>query len=346
MTPKQSSSNSPAERAGSDASELGDLLEVEAALARAKAQLGRIPGPVATAIAEQCRPELYDFAQLTEAAEEHATIVVPLVAAIRARLPEECRAAVHTPATSQDLIDSALMLAAARAVAALDAQLNRCENALLTLDNAYGDAPQMARTLLQPALPTTFGNLLGSWLAGLDDASLRLTRVHRESLAVQLAGPVGDLDDPELVDAFAAGLGLAAPARPWHTTRTRIVDLATALGLAVGVLGKIATDVILLSQAEIGELTEGAAGRSSSMPDKRNPARAVQLAALAARTPGLVATVFAVLPQELHRAAGGWQAENAAVRELLAIAGQAGRHAEAMLMGLEVHTDRMKANLR
>jgi 3-carboxy-cis,cis-muconate cycloisomerase len=325
---------------------LGTLLDVEAALARAKAGLGRISETAADAINNACQPELYDFAELCDFAEEHATIVVPLVERIREHVPEEHRDAVHAPATSQDIIDTALMLQARRTLDHLVSGLDHCAGVLARLHAQYADAPQLARTLLQPALPTTFGNLLGSWQSGLDDARLRLGSVRDLRLAVQLGGPVGDLDDPELVGALAAELVLHVPERPWHTTRTRIVDLAAALGLTVGALGKVAADVILLSQAELAELAEGAAGRSSSMPDKRNPARAVQLAALAQRTPGLVATVFAALPQELHRAAGRWQSEDPAVRELLTLAVQAVRHATVLFDGLQLRPDRMKANLR
>jgi 3-carboxy-cis,cis-muconate cycloisomerase len=198
---------------------------------------------------------------------------------------------------------------------------------------------------MQPALPSTFRNLLASWQSAVEDARARLAAVQDHSLAVQLGGPIGELDDPELVRAFAAELGLAVPERSWHTVRTRVVDVATALGLTIGALGKIGADVIVLSQREIGELEEGAAGASSSMPDKRNAARSVQLVALAQRGPGLVATVFAALPQELHRAAGRWQSEDAAIRELLVLAGKAAHHAVTLLEGLRVFPDRMKANL-
>jgi 3-carboxy-cis,cis-muconate cycloisomerase len=339
--PRRYSSSSP----GAD-DPLGTLLDTEAALARAKAGLGRIPAAAAQAITEACQPDRYEYNEVRDFAEEHATIVVPLVERIRWHVPEEHRDAVHTPATSQDIIDTALMLQARRTLDHLVPSLDHCAGAVARLHNQYADAPQLARTLLQHALPTTFGNLLDSWQAGIDDARVRLASVRDLRLAVQLGGPVGDLDDPELVAAFAAELTLAVPERPWHTTRTRIVDLATALGLAVGALGKLGTDVILLSQAQIGELTEGSAGYSSSMPDKRNPARAIQLVALAQRTPGLIATVFAGLPQELHRAAGRWQAEDPTVRELLTLAVTAVRHATVLLDGLQVHPDRMKANIR
>jgi 3-carboxy-cis,cis-muconate cycloisomerase len=341
-TPVSKQSSSPSPRDGFQA-----LLDVEAALARAKAELGRIPGESGAAIAEACRAELYDRDAIAEAALEHATIVVPLVEAIRARLPEELRDTVHRPATSQDIIDSALMLEVARALDLLAPGLEDCTDAIRALKSDHGDTPCLARTLLQPALPTTFGTLLDAWLGGLHDAAVHVFAVREHGLAVQLAGPIADLDDPELVGVFAAELGLAVPERPWHTSRARIAHLAAALGIVVGALGKIAADVILLSQAEIGELAEGGAGgRSSAMPHKRNPARAVQIAALAQRAPGLIATVFAGLPQELYRAPGRWQAEGPVVRELLDLAEEAVEHAQILLDGLRIDPERMKANLR
>lgn len=340
---RPSSSSSPAESARD---EFATLLYVEAALARAKALLGRIPQEAGQEIAEACRAELHDRDAIAEAALEHATIVVPLVESIRAHVPEPLRDAVHHPATSQDIVDSALMLEVARALDLLAPCLEDCADSIRVLKADHGDSPFIARTLLQPAVPTTFGSLLDAWLGGLHDAAVHVFAVREHGLAVQLAGPVGDLDDPDLVAAFAAELGLAVPERPWHTTRSRVAHLASALGIVIGALGKIAADVILLSQAEIGEVAEGGeGGRSSAMAHKHNPARAVQIAALAQRAPGLIATVFAGLPQELYRAPGRWQAEGPVVRELLDLAEAAAEHAEIMLSGLRVDAERMKANL-
>jgi len=341
---KPSFSSSPAESARD---EFRTLLYVEAALARAKALLGRIPQEAAEEIAEACRADLHDRDTIAEAALEHATAVVPLVESIRARLPEPLRESVHRPATSQDIVDSALMLEVARALDLLAPCLEDCADSIRVLKADHGDNPCLARTLLQPALPTTFGTLLDAWLGGLHDAAVHVFAVREHGLAVQLAGPIGDLDDPELVAAFAAELGLAVPERPWHTTRARIAHLASALGIVIGALGKIAADVIVLSQAEIGEVAEGGeGGRSSAMAHKHNPARAVQITALAQRAPGLIGTVFAGLPQELYRAPGRWQAEGPVVRELLDLAEAAAEHAEIMLSGLRIDAERMKANLR
>jgi 3-carboxy-cis,cis-muconate cycloisomerase len=194
-------------------------------------------------------------------------------------------------------------------------------------------------------LPTTFGRLAATWLAGLTDARDALDRV-RDGLRAQLGGPVGALDDDELVIAFAAELGLAAPRSCWHANRIPVAELAVALGMVVGALGKIAGDVVLLAQTEIGEVGEGSPGGSSAMPDKRNSARSVQILACAHRTPALVGSVFAGLPQELQRSAGRWQAEWQTIGDLLALTTAAARHARVLLSELEVDTERMREVLR
>lgn len=321
---------------------LDALLAVEAALARAGAVTGRVPVAAATLIAERCRPELFDAPDLGRRAAAHATPVPPLVEDLRALLPEDVRPHAHTPATSQDALDSALMLLAARAIDAANVDLTAAEDALDRLARDHGATPQLARTLLAPALRSTFGALVDTWRGCLADARRSLDRVRADSLAAQLGGAVGDLADPVLVAAFAAELGLAAPDRPWHTNRVRVGELAAALGLVTGALAKIAGDVLLLAQGEVAEVAEGTPGGSSAMPHKRNSARAVQVVACAHRVPGLVATAFAGLPQELQRAAGRWQAEWATVGDLLALTGAAARHAGIMLAELRVDDERMR----
>ncbi|HEX5117262.1 MAG TPA: lyase family protein [Pseudonocardiaceae bacterium] len=319
---------------------LAALLDVEAALAAARAATGRIPPSAAELITEHCRRDLFDEADLAERAAAHATPIVPLVEDLRALLPSGVADAVHRPATSQDVIDTALMLIASRTLAAADADLDACSTALTELAVAHRDTPHLARTLLAAALPSTFGRLVDVWLAGLADARAALSGV---ALPVQLGGPVGALDDPALVAAFAAELGLAVPAACWHTNRMPIASLASALGMVIGALGKIAADVVLLSA--FGEVAEGSPGGSSAMPDKRNSARSVQILACAHRTPGLVGTVFAGLPQELERAAGRWQAEWRTVGDLLALTSAAARHGRVLLTELTVDTEQMRKAL-
>lgn len=324
---------------------LAALLAVEAALARAKAAVGRIPGETARLVEDRCRPELFDVADVARRTEGHATPVIAVVEDIRSGLPADAAEAVHTPATSQDIVDSALMRLAATAIDAIGPDLEACDTALGELATRYRDTPQQGRTLLARALPTTFGRLAATWSAGLTDARAELSRA-RDTLAVQLGGPVGTLDDPELLRAFAAELRLAVPTACWHTNRVPIARLAAALGVVTGALGKIAGDVVLLAQAELGEVTEGTPGGSSAMPDKRNSARSVQIVACAQQAPGLVGTVFAALPQELQRSAGRWQAEWRPVTDLLALTGAAARHARVLLGELRVDPDRMREGLR
>jgi 3-carboxy-cis,cis-muconate cycloisomerase len=321
------------------------MLAVEAALARARAATGRIPAAAATVIAEHCDVDLFDPADIGRRTAGHATPVVPLVADLRRLLPDDVAEFAHTPATSQDVVDTAMMSLAARAIDAMASDLDECAGALDRLVREHRDTPQAGRTLLARGTPTTFGRLATTWLAALTDARRALDRVRAQGLAVQLGGAVGALDDPDLVEAFAAEIGLPAPASCWHTNRVRVAELASALGLVTGALGKIAGDVVLLAQAEIGELSEGEPGGSSAMPDKRNSARSVQILACAHRAPGLVGTLFAALPQELQRAAGRWQAEWEPVGDLLALATAAAGHARVLLGGLKVDTERMREAL-
>jgi 3-carboxy-cis,cis-muconate cycloisomerase len=207
-----------------------------------------------------------------------------------------------------------------------------------------------ARTLLQPATPTTFGYKAAGWLVSVDEARTLLRHVRGERLAVQLGGAAATLASlegagVEVAHRLAARLELVEPVLPWHTDRTRVAELAAALGMAIGVLGKIARDVVLLAQAEIAEAGEAEHGTSSTLPQKRNPVRAVLVLAAAERAAGMVGTVYSTMVQEHERAAGAWHAEWETVRELLHIAGGASHHAAAMLGSLLVDARRMEENL-
>jgi 3-carboxy-cis,cis-muconate cycloisomerase len=207
-----------------------------------------------------------------------------------------------------------------------------------------------ARTLLQPATPTTFGFKAAGWLVSVDEARALLTRVRSERLAVQLGGASGTLGSLEgagvdVAHRLAMRLGLAEPVLPWHTDRARVAELAASLGAAVGVVGKIARDVVLLAQAEVAEAADAEHGTSSTLPQKRNPVRAVLILAAAERAPGLVGTVFTTMVQEHERAAGAWHAEWETVRELLRITGGASHHAALLLGSLHVDAERMSENL-
>jgi 3-carboxy-cis,cis-muconate cycloisomerase len=324
------------------------MLDFEAALARALA-----PADAAEAIAAACVVDGFDIAEIGRSAADKGTPVPGLLSALRAKLPDGAAAHVHRGATSQDVVDSAAMLVARRALAPLLEDLGAAADACAALAERYRDAPMAGRTLLQQALPTTFGLKAAGWLAGLDEARDELADVRLNALAVQLGGAVGTLaslgdEGPGAVTAVARSLELAEPDLPWHTLRTRPARLACALGQAAGVMGKIALDVELLAQTEVAEVAEGGGegrGGSSTLPHKRNPVGAVAVSACAARVPGLVSTLLASMAQEHERSGGAWQAESETLSDLLRLTGSAAAALRELLEGLEPDAERMRANL-
>jgi 3-carboxy-cis,cis-muconate cycloisomerase len=259
--------------------------------------------------------------------------------------------AVHRGATSQDILDTAAMLIAVRALGPLLADLSGVADACARLARDHRDTLMVGRTLMQQAVPTTFGLTAAGWLTSVDAAVARLKDVRDTRLAAQLGGAAGTLSalgdsGVTVLGLFADETGLAEPVVPWHTDRTRIADLTGALGGAAGALGKIATDLILLEQTEVAEVTEaGGRGGSSAMPHKRNPVAAISASACARRVPGLVATLLAAMPQEHQRAAGGWQAEWEPLSELLRLTGSATAWIREAVDGLRVDAGKMRGNL-
>jgi 3-carboxy-cis,cis-muconate cycloisomerase len=331
----------------SGAAWLQAMLDAEAALARACAHEGLISAEAAEAIAGACRAERFEAAELAAAAIEHASPVVPLVAALRATVGDGHAGAVHLGATSQDILDTAAMLVLRRALAVLLEDARAAASAAAALAERHRVTPMAGRTLLQQALPTSFGLRAASWMVGIDEACTALEQVRDRGVAVQMGGPVGTRA-PAVADRAAHALGLVAPPLAWHTNRTRPAAAAAALGVLAGVLGKIARDVTLLAQDEIGELREGGApgrGGSSAMAHKRNPVAAVSVLACTKRVPGLVATMLACMEQEHERAAGAWQAEPGVLSDLLTLTGSAAAWARELLENLEVDAGRMGENL-
>jgi 3-carboxy-cis,cis-muconate cycloisomerase len=340
-----------ARRATDDVAWVAALLRVETALARAQSSLGLVPAASAAAIERVCAdPRSVEPATLGAAAAAGGNPVIPLVQRLRARLPDDAAADLHRGATSQDVVDSAAMLVARDALGELLADLSGAVSSTVALVQDHRHTPTIGRTLLQPALPTTFGLKAAGWLRGLDGAAARLARV-RGTLPVQLGGPVGALDGfgadaLRLVEAFATELDLA-PAAPWHTSRLPIADLAGALGTACGVVAKISGDLVLLAQHEVGEVREDVpgAGGSSSMAHKSNPIAAVSARAAARRGPALVGHLLSCMDQEHERAAGAWHAEWLPLRDLLRTTGSAAAWLDESLAHLVVDSDRMAANL-
>jgi 3-carboxy-cis,cis-muconate cycloisomerase len=336
----------------SDVAWLRRMLDFEGALARVEARLGVIPEAAGEAIAARCHVRFFDIEQLGREARGSAGPVVPLVRALTAVVPGDAARHVHWGATSQDVLDTAAMLLARDALDLLLADLDRVAAACARLAEEHRDTVMVARTLLQQALPTTFGFKAAGWLVGLDGARAELVDVRERSLALQLGGAVGTLaalgdHGLEVAADVADQLGLAQPELPWHTLRLRPARLASALGAALGVMGKLARDVSLLAQTEVAEATEGGEGRggSSTMPHKHNPVGAVAVVACAKRGPGLLATIFSAMVQEHERAAGAWQAEWEPLLELLRITGSAASATRELLAGLEIDARKMRGDL-
>ena len=329
-----------------DAAWIEALLAVEVALSRAAARHGLVAGEDAERISAAAARSDVDAVALAKAAVEGGNPVIPLVRLLR-EAAGPAGAAVHPGATSQDIMDTAIVLLVRRAAEPLRADLRAAAEAAAGLALAHRDTPMMARTLAQQALPTTFGLVAAGWAAGLDTA-LRDLAARVDALPVQFGGAAGTLagSSPAVADTLAELLGVAPQGVPWHTERTRIGALAGALGVAAGACAKPATDVVLLAQTEVGEVSEGAPGDSSSMPHKRNPIAAVTARASARRAPGLVATLLAAMDHEHQRGAGPWHAEWATLVDLLATTGGAAARLRTCLEGLEVHPEAMRRNLR
>lgn len=342
---------SPAvDAAVNDTAWLQAMLDFEAALAQVQADAGLVPRALAEEIAVACRAESFDAAEIGRRSVTSGNPAAPLVRALIDAVSPNAKEYVHLGATSQDVIDTAFSLMAQRALDAILEDMSAAASACASLVESHRDTLMTARTLLQPAVPTTFGFKAAGWLVSVDQACVLLRRVRFEGLAVQLGGAAGTLASLEgagvdVAHRLAVRLGIAEPVLPWHTDRTRIAELAAALGIAVAVAGKIARDVTLLAQAEVAEAEEPDHGISSTLPQKRNPVRAVLILAAAARAPGLVGTVFNTMVQEHERAAGAWHAEWETVLELLRIAGGASHHAAALLSSLQVNPHRMEENL-
>jgi 3-carboxy-cis,cis-muconate cycloisomerase len=276
-------------------------------------------------------------------------------------MPDPAKTAVHKGATSQDIIDTAAMLLARDAIDAAADSLSGAAAAVARLTDAHRGSLMIGRTLLQQAVPVTFGVVAAGWLAGLDGALDGLASVRETRLAVQFGGAAGTLaslgsSGAAVKSLMASELGLADPPLPWHTERLRIIDVAVAMARVTAALSKIARDVTLLAQTEIAEVSEGASapggtssgprrGGSSAMPNKSNPVAAVAILGCARQAGGLLATLVASAEQEHQRAAGAWHAEWQPFSHLLELAVAAAAWARDLLENLTVDTARMAGNL-
>jgi 3-carboxy-cis,cis-muconate cycloisomerase len=363
-----------------DAAWLQAMLDAEAGLARALERAGLAPAGAGQAVTAAARAGNFDPNELGGLAALTGNPVPGLARALARQVPQTAASAVHRGATSQDIVDTAAMLLAKRAIEVIQADLTRAADAAAGLAAAHRASIMIGRTLLQQAVPVTFGLVAAGWLTSLDEARAGLDSVGPR-LAVQFGGAAGTVASlgeagQRVAALLAEELGLAVPVLPWHTNRLRMIDLGTALARVAAALGKIARDVILLAQSEVGELSEGGTasgaggaggagqrgadqpgagqqapaasprrGGSSAMPHKRNPVASIAILGCTRQVPGLLATLAAASEQELQRAAGAWHAEWEPLTALLRLTGSASSWAADLLPGLVVDTSRMAANL-
>jgi 3-carboxy-cis,cis-muconate cycloisomerase len=339
-----------------DATCLQNMLDFEAALARAEAAVGIIPQNAAGPITKACRAESFDLAALAEAATRSGNLAIPLVKMLTAnvaRSDADAARYVHWGATSQDVIDSGTMLGLRAGFDALLTDTGRAVTGFAKLARQHRNTPVVARTWLQHALPMPFGLKLAEYAAALHRSKTRLQRLRGETLALQFGGAAGTLaalGDKGLVVAekLAQELKLPLPEAPWHTHRDRIAEAASVFAILAGTCGKIARDVQLMMQTDVGEAFEPSGegrGGSSTMPHKRNPVAAAAGLGAATMAPGLAATIFAAQVQDHERSAGPWHAEWPTLPALLLVTSGALASVVDIAEGLEVDAARMRANL-
>ena len=340
----------------SDRRRLQAMLDFEAALARAEARAHVIPDGAAAAIESQCRAEFFDFEKLAREAASAGNLAIPMVKHLTALVTQKDNEAsrfVHWGATSQDAIDTGLILQLQDALNLIDADLAILAGKAAELARAHRQTMMVGRTWLQQALPITFGLKAAGWFSALERHQARIREMRPRVIALQFGGGAGTLaalgsKGTEVAERLGEDLKLAVPDLPWHTHRDRVAEAGTTLGLLVGTLGKIARDVSLLMQTEVGEAFEPAApgrGGSSTMPQKRNPVGSAVVLAAVIRVPALVSTLLAAMAQEHERGLGNWLAEWETLPEICLLTGGSLSHLKLILEGLEIDEARMAANL-
>ncbi|RON73054.1 3-carboxy-cis,cis-muconate cycloisomerase [Pseudomonas fluorescens] len=332
------------------------MLDFEAALARAEARVGLIPSSAVAPIAAACEAGLYDFAALGEAIATAGNSAIPLVKALGKQIASsdaEAERYVHLGATSQDVMDSGLVLQLRQALALIEDQLAQLADSLAAQAQRFATTPLAGRTWLQHATPVTLGMKIAGWLGAVTRSRQRLQQLKPRLLVLQFGGASGTLaalgeQALPIAKALAEELQLTLPEQPWHTQRDRIVEFGAVLGLIAGSLGKFGRDISLLMQTEAAEVFEPAApgkGGSSTMPHKRNPVGAAVLIGAATRVPGLVSTLFSAMPQEHERSLGLWHAEWETLPEICCLVSGSLQQARLLADGLEVDAARMARNL-
>ena len=340
----------------SDESVLRAMLDFEAALARAEARVGVIPQDAANTIAALAKPGSFDASALAVAAFRAGTPAIPLAKALTDQVRKtnaDAARFVHWGATSQDVVDSAMSLLLKRAEPILSGDLLRLEKALASLAERHKDSVMIGRTLLQAAPPVTFGLKAAGWLGSVRRGRRRLQNGFRAAAVLQFGGASGTLASlgdrgMAVMEALSKELGLGAPVAPWHAQRDQLATLICACGVLTGSLGKMARDISLLMQNEVGEASEPAGegrGGSSTMPHKRNPTACSLTLTAAHRLPGLVASFLSAMVQEHERGLGGWQAEWPVVAAVVQSTGVAIASMAETAEGLSVDVEQMRANI-
>ena len=339
-----------------DRATLQGILDFEAALARAEARAGVIPGAAAAVIAKKCRAELFDTAALAQAAAQAGNILIPLVKNLTALVAKKDKQAahfVHWGATSQDAIDTGRILQLRQALDLIARDLDSLAQPLGALAEKHRSTLITGRTWMQHALPTTLGVKIAGWLDAVMRHLARLTETRKRCIVVQLGGAVGTLAalgsrGPDVASLLAAELGLGLPDLPWHSHRDRIAEVGVTLGLCGGTVGKIARDISLHMQTEVAEIFEPAGegrGGSSTMPHKRNPVSSAVMLQAAIRVPGLVSSLLTAIVQEDERGLGGWHAEWETLPDIVQLTAGAIHHLATIVPKLEVDVQRMRKNL-
>jgi 3-carboxy-cis,cis-muconate cycloisomerase len=326
----------------SDEAWLRAMLEAERALAAAEARVGVLTQAAADAVLAACGGA-FDVDELVERGRRVGNPVEPLVRSLRERAPQ-----AHWGATSQDILDTAAALISREATALIAQDLEGVAAACAQLAERHRTSVAAGRTLLQQAVPTTFGLKAANWLVGVVHSRERLLAAR---LPAQLGGAAGTLAalgnrGVDVLRAYAEELDLPEPVIPWHTRRLPLAELGAAFSVAAGFLAKIALDLVLLAQTEVGEVRESADGGSSTIPHKRNPVASTRARACALRAQAVAGVLLSALSQEHERAAGAWHAEWGALSEALALTGAAAAGVREALEGLEVDAERMRANIR
>lgn len=336
----------------SDRARLSAMLRVEAALAAAEGVSGLVPGGLAGAIAAIGVDRL-DVVAIGTGTALSGVPTIPFVKAVQALLPPALERAFHKGATTQDILDTALVLQCRDALELVRVELLAIVAALSGMAERHRATPCVGRTYGQHAAPITFGFKAAVWLAGVAEVAGRLPEVRGRLLTASLSGPVGTLaglgaEGPAVLDGFAAALGLGADPIAWHARRGRVAEAGCWLAGVVGTVAKMATDVASLASTEVGEVAERhvpGRGGSSAMPHKRNPVSCTVILAAHGAAPGLAATLLGAMAAAHERPAGLWHAEWHALPALFGLVSGALHEARRLAEGLEVDPARMRANL-